>query len=190
MRAVVLLALVTMLAGCATAYQRSGFSGGFSERHLEGDIWRVSFGGNGYTTRETVQTYWLYRCAQVALDHGYDGFQILSQIRLIDLEQLKGSVGDRSPYIKTSGTVYIPMYIPYSYNKPRLTADIRLLRGPIQERPPVVFDARKLKAALDPIVNAEKKCDRGNVCPHVHRYLYPKGTLENPPSAPADTTKL
>lgn len=58
MRAFSLIALF-LLTGCATPYGSAGILGGFSEKNLEGDIWRVSFSGNGYTTMETVQTYWL-----------------------------------------------------------------------------------------------------------------------------------
>jgi hypothetical protein len=43
----------------------------------------VRFDGNGYTTRETVQTYWLYKCAQLALEQGFTGFEILSDIRFV-----------------------------------------------------------------------------------------------------------
>jgi len=47
---------------------------------------------------------------------------------------------------------------------------------PVESMPPKLFNAKALKAALEPIITAEK-CDGGNVCPHVHEYLLPKGKL-------------
>jgi hypothetical protein len=43
--------------------------------------------------------------------------------------------------------------------------------------PPKVFNAKVLKAALEPIIMGEK-CGIGDVCPHVHEYLLPRGTLQ------------
>ncbi|WP_156163411.1 MULTISPECIES: hypothetical protein [unclassified Bradyrhizobium] len=42
--------------------------------------------------------------------------------------------------------------------------------------PPKVFNAKALIAQLEPLIKAER-CNLGNVCPHVHEYLLPKGTL-------------
>ena len=47
---------------------------------------------------------------------------------------------------------------------------------PVEAAPPRVFNAKTLIAQLEPIIKAEK-CSLGNVCPHVHEYLLPKGTL-------------
>ena len=57
-----------------------------------------------------------------------------------------------------------------------MEGDIHLIRRPVESRPPKLFNAKALKAALEPIVTAEK-CNVGNICPHVHDYLLPKGTL-------------
>jgi hypothetical protein len=170
---------VVVLAGCATPYQSSGATGGFKELQLQTDIWRVSYSGNGYTTYETVQTYWLYRCAELARSQGFDGFQVLSDVRFarssqLDLIGLRGE----SPYpllIAAGGPVYIPIYTPSNRQFPAITADIKLLKKPFEHNPPKIFDADILKDALEKYVMGEK-CDR-NVCPHVHEYVFPVGTL-------------
>jgi len=55
-----------------------------------------------------------------------------------------------------------------------------LLKTPFETAPPKIFDAALLKAALDVYVRGTK-CETnsrgGNVCPHVHDYLFPKGKL-------------
>ncbi len=175
----ILLVLITLLVtGCATTYQSMGFTGGFDEKNLEDNIWRITFSGNGYATRETVQTYWVYHCSEVALKNGFEGFEILSHIQLTKNITPEEYFSSSSPYKKSGGYVYVPMYIEESY-KPHIEADIRLLKSPFESNPPKVFDANELKTALEPIVMSKEKCDLGNVCPHVHKYLHPKGTFEN-----------
>jgi hypothetical protein len=142
--------------------------GGYSSKELEPGIWRVSYGGNGYTTRETVQTYWLYRCSELALSNGFDGFEILSNIPLVER-----TMPAREVKIAASGSVpiFIPMSSP-SVNFPVIEGDIRLLKLPFTPVPSKVFNAVELKSQLEPYVTGEK-CNIGNVCPHAHHYLYP-----------------
>lgn len=82
-RALMLAAAAAMLASCATPYQQSGLTGGADVRELRPDVYRVTFQGNGYTTRESVQVYWLNRCAELAVEKGFAGFEILSDVRFV-----------------------------------------------------------------------------------------------------------
>lgn len=66
-----------LLAACATPYQPRGLTGGYSERKLENDVFLVSFSGNGFTSRDTVYRSWLYRCAEITVQQGYDWFAVL-----------------------------------------------------------------------------------------------------------------
>lgn len=162
-----------IVSTCATPYQRQGFftrsgiDGGFSEERLKslGDnIYRVSFRGTQYSTKETVQTYWLYRCAELTLELGYEGFEILSPV------QLTGSELDARSLVQKVQVIFIPMAAPPTVD---FVADIKLLKQPFTHMPPRTFDATILKSQLEPYVNAEEKCDKGNVCPHLHDYLRP-----------------
>lgn len=76
---------LAMLSACATAtpYQpdiavESGRPalGGFSEQRIEPDRFRVSFAGNSLTSRETVESYLLYRAAELTAAQGFDWFTI------------------------------------------------------------------------------------------------------------------
>jgi hypothetical protein len=82
-RALMLAVAAAVLTSCATPYQQSGLTGGAEVRELRPDVYRVTFQGNGYTTRETVQVYWLNRCAELAIEKGFAGFEILSDIRFV-----------------------------------------------------------------------------------------------------------
>jgi hypothetical protein len=53
----------------------SGFNRtGFSDQQIEQNRFRVSFAGNSYTSRETVERYLLFRAAQLTLESGGDYF--------------------------------------------------------------------------------------------------------------------
>ena len=144
------LLLATALAGCqATPYQPAADAGGFAELELIDGIWRIRFMGNAYTTQETARGYWLYRAAELTISKGYDGFEVLPQV---------GPARSR-------GSVLI------------IEGEIRMLKTPFELVPPRTFDAKSLKAALDPYVIGAK-CDTrttsGNICPHAHDYLLAK----------------
>ena len=54
---------------------------------------------------------------------------------------------------------------------------MHFLSKPVPLAPPKIFNARELMAQLEPLVKAER-CSLGNICPHVHEYLLPKGKLQ------------
>jgi hypothetical protein len=175
------LAACALLCACATAYQPDNWTGGFTDTDLGNGHWRVRFAGNGYTTKETVQTYWLYHCAQLTLEKGYDGFRIRTQVDLsaVDLPAYASAGADRGEIVKTRGgggghvtyhTVYVGGSAAYVY-KPSLQAEVELIKSPFAEESLKVFDAKRMVDALAPHVTGQK-CN-GNVCPHVHKYLYP-----------------
>lgn len=72
-----LTTFVLLLAGCATAYQSQGFTGGFSETQLGENIFQVSFRGNGYTRSERASDFSLLRSAEVAIENGFKYFVIV-----------------------------------------------------------------------------------------------------------------
>lgn len=75
------LALVT--SGCATSgtpYQpisaSNQVSGGYSEVRRADGVYRVTFAGNRFTSREDVEGYLLYRAAELTVQQNYDWFVI------------------------------------------------------------------------------------------------------------------
>jgi len=65
------------LVGCATSYQAAGLSGGYSDVRIDANTFRVDFHGNAYTSRQTVETYLLRRCAELTAQAGYDYFIVM-----------------------------------------------------------------------------------------------------------------
>ena len=152
------LATCMAVTGCATNYGEQSLTGGYSEQNVGADQWVVRFLGNGYTTPETVQVYWLYHCAEFTLAKGYKGFAILTPLDLAAdgdaARRMRAAVVTKAAYFDDNAQVTF---------KPR------------PERH--VFDAAALKAALAPLVLGPK-CG-GNICPHVHSYLY-SDSVKNP----------
>jgi len=78
-----LSALTTLIAGCATPYSPVGDYGGFEHGGyttslIDANTAIVGFIGNYATPQKDVETYLLYRCAQVTLDYGYTNFAVIS----------------------------------------------------------------------------------------------------------------
>lgn len=70
--------LFLFLSACATTYRPLGFGGGYSDVQIDANTYRVSFRGNGYTSRDRVETYMLYRCAELTDQAGYDYFVVVN----------------------------------------------------------------------------------------------------------------
>ena len=79
--AIAAIGLVAGLCACETAtpYQPlqpgAQTSGGFTDQRLDQNHFRVTFQGNTVTSRETVETYLLYRAAELTVGQGFDWFE-------------------------------------------------------------------------------------------------------------------
>lgn len=163
---VISLIVATALSGCASGYHSDSITGGVAQRQVSADVWWVGYAGNGFTTEETVQTYWLNRCAELTLAQGYDGFAIITPVQLTRADLAHGL----APLQISTRVDELQRY--ELTQKPQLSGSIRLLKRPLPLVPGRVFDAAELKAFLAPYVTGPG-CGGGNVCPHVHRYLFP-----------------
>jgi len=80
--AVALLAPMLLLWACTTPtpYQplASGnpVAGGYTDQLLDDTHFRVTFSGNDVTSRQQVETYLLYRAAELTAGKGFDWFEI------------------------------------------------------------------------------------------------------------------
>jgi hypothetical protein len=75
-----ILGCALLLAGCATGYHATGFSGGFSEDQLGENVFQVSFRGNGHTSSERAADLALLRSAEVSAEHGFPFFAIVDGV--------------------------------------------------------------------------------------------------------------
>lgn len=74
------LAAVLLTSACATestyrpAVGRGFERSGYSDRQIEENRFQVSFSGNSYTSRDTVERYLLFRAAELTVQRGFDYF--------------------------------------------------------------------------------------------------------------------
>jgi hypothetical protein len=108
-----LAAVAGLLAACATATPYQAASGGaesgaygFSEQQIENNRVRITFRGNSVTDRETVETYLLYRAAEVTLASGHDYFIVATR----DTEE--------HSRLQSSGPYYPHFWYDYRYFSP------------------------------------------------------------------------
>ena len=67
------------LSGCATPYQSTRFSGGFSETQISSNVFKVYFRGNGYTSDERAEDFTLLHSAELADAHGFAYFIVVDE---------------------------------------------------------------------------------------------------------------
>ena len=109
-RFIAALAAGFVLVSCATStpYQNATKSSyGYSDQQIESNRWMVSFSGNSLTNRKTVETYLLYRAAELTLQQGFDHFRVVQ--RETDSEKRYVATGFASDPFYT----YFPAY--YSF---------------------------------------------------------------------------
>jgi hypothetical protein len=152
-----------LLAACAsqTPYGPQDASGyGYAETRIESNRFRVAFSGNSLTDQETVETYLLYRAAELTLERGYDWFEIVER----DTDANRRIVGT-GPYPGFHRSAFhyryfhpaygwYPWYDPFwndvSYREvTRYQADAEVFMGRGQKSDsPRAYDAREVQANL------------------------------------------
>ncbi|WP_084421236.1 CC0125/CC1285 family lipoprotein [Henriciella litoralis] len=101
------LAALALVGACATAtpYQAATPSNrGYSNQQIEQNRFVVNFSGNSLTDRQTVETYMLYRAAELTVQNGYDHFRVVRR-----------TTDEDTNFVPVGGT-YDPYY---SYFSPR-----------------------------------------------------------------------
>ena len=150
---------VALLTSCATPYQPKSFTGGFSEIQLDQNTVRVTFNGNAKTPRETVETYMLYRCAEVTLEYGFDYFILLDNVTDVQHGAIVSpgtyqsstnvsAIGPNYATATTTGT-YTPGTVT-PYQKFGTTATINLFKGVKPTNLLNAYSAQELKGYLEP----------------------------------------
>ena len=167
------------LTACETAtpYQPlehgTAISGGFTDQRLDADHFRVSFQGNTLTSRATVETYLLYRAAELTTSQGFDWFETIDRHTdrdrrtYLDPDPFYGP-GYAFGYFRPSWRYYgggfgwrrwgpfwgDPFWADTAevetVQKFEATADIAMHHGPKPEGDPKAFDARAVIANLGP----------------------------------------
>lgn len=108
-------AALIMTGACATAtpYQAATASDrGFSDLKIEENRYQVEFAGNSLTDRRTVETYLLYRAAELTKQNGYDHFRVVRRDTDADTRVIPVGGAGYTPF-------YDHFYLNYRYFGPR-----------------------------------------------------------------------
>ncbi len=144
----IVLLMAAILSGCATVYQKQGFTGGYSEAQLGENIFQVSFKGNGYTSRERVSDFALLRSAEIVIENGYRYFVVVESEKYSKVgayttpttSQTTGSAYVSGNYVHGSSTTTSYGGQTFIISKPRANNTILCYK----EKPDInglVFDA-------------------------------------------------
>ncbi len=153
MRNICAAAVLLVLVACATPYQRQGMRGGFSDYPLDVDTYVVTFKGNGYTSRERVEMFVHYRCAELTLETGHDSFIVVDG-RNADRLAAWTTPGQATTTTNATVTGYgnaaygsaqsTTTYTPPTttvIRKPGQSVTVRMFKG---EKPDGAFDAKSV----------------------------------------------
>jgi hypothetical protein len=170
------IAIAVSIGACTTtptpyqpyrAESAGGIHGGYSDQSLAPNRYRVRFHGNELTSRERVETYLLYRAAELTVANGYDWFSIVDRHTEHDVETYVrrspwGAYGHWDPLWRYhrygyGWDVWYPGYgWPFWADTIDVTtveafeveAEITLEKGPTPNGNPNALDARRIMADL------------------------------------------
>jgi hypothetical protein len=153
------LALSVLLCGCATKYQEMGFMGGVEATQIDGNTFRVTAKGNGYTRGETIKDYALMKAAETTLGAGCDYFVVIGQEN-VSRSSIFSTPGTATSTTTVTGNVantttnYSGPQIDEVF-KPGQDLMIKVFKGQKPENNPAAFDAHEVTAFLGPKVRQD-----------------------------------
>ena len=151
----VLTLTAAILGGCATAYQLTGFRGGFSETQLSQNVYQVQFSGNAFTSGERASDFALLRSAELCLMAGYryfivadaKSYQSLSTYTTPTSSETSGSAnvhGNSANFTSTTTTTGGETYV---FSKPGQSMLVAFYNTP-PENLGFVYEARFIDTSL------------------------------------------
>jgi len=95
------LLVCVLLTACATTYQPYSYfgGGGYKDLQLSENSFKVTFEGNGYTSKTEATDKALWRAADLALEKGFKYFVLVSQT---DDSSSMGYTTPSTSYVNTS----------------------------------------------------------------------------------------
>ena len=89
-----------MIACSPTPYRPLKLEGGYTDTRMNADTFNVIFRANSHTSRQTAETYALYRAAELTVESGYEYFVVIGG----NSEALYGGMPESAP-TNSSGAI-------------------------------------------------------------------------------------
>lgn len=164
------IALSLILSACATKYGPSGLGGGYSDQKIDEDSYIVSFHGNGYASEERVWNFWIYRCAELTKQKGFDYFLLRkaddksafvrdengNQLTIFQIKERKDPLQPiKQPLDEPElQKAYYTYYTVTTYSS---SARIDLYKKPLQQEIMFLLDAETILKELSPYIKSDGK---------------------------------
>ena len=140
------------ITSCATSYQPQAWTGGYSELQINENTWKVTFQGNGYTSKTRAENFAMRRAAEITLREGYTHFLITdsdtyvkTSVRTIpQSSRTTGTVSDYGNFQYSDTTYYGGQ--TYTVSKPSANSYFVLLDG---------TQANEISSLIGLVFNAE-----------------------------------
>jgi hypothetical protein len=149
----------SVLIACTTPYAPRGITGGFTDRRLGPDLYAIEFRGNGNTSSDLVLDMYLYRCAELTLQNGFDVFvsrkpDAQAEIRPSDpLALLADTDPEDLVNYRSGGSSYTTIYLPgHTVTSYGISGQVRMGRYADVPSTQEVWDARAAMKTLEPFV--------------------------------------
>lgn len=154
--------VVATLSSCATSYQAGGFTGGYTEKKISDSAYVVTFGGNGFASKDRIYYFWTYRCAELTLEKGYSLFSIRpNQSTGLNTPAPSSRPAvyhpeDGAALIKTGASGGAPIFIPGGGGPTKwtFTGTVLMYKKPLPEELLWAVDAQAVVASLKPYVDS------------------------------------
>lgn len=122
---------------------------GIRDQKIETNRYRIHFAGNSSTSRDTVELYLLYHAAELTLVNGYDYFVTTARSTLADTRYYQTVSGGFGYYWFPHTALDVSTTVQ-PVTEFDAQADIVVFRGKKPEGDLQAFDAREVKANLEP----------------------------------------
>jgi hypothetical protein len=135
--------------GCNTGYEKDGLFGGYSDMRIQGNIYRVSFRGNGFTNFQRASDLALLRCADLTLEQGGKYFSVVDSAFSTETYTTPVTSHTSGTANISGGTATYSGNTTYSggqtYYKPLTTFVIEVFTEKPQQ---AVYDAQQVRANI------------------------------------------
>lgn len=129
-----------LLTGCATDYEKQGFTGKFSETQLSDNIFQISFKGDADASHEQTTDFTLLRSAEVAVEKGFRYFIIVDSEKYSKTGTYTTSAADHT----TGSAIGVKTY---THSNPTTTNTIVCFKDKLEEGR-LVYDASLLTRSI------------------------------------------
>lgn len=143
-----LIAFCFLICSCATHYNSLGFRGGYSDLKIDSDTYEVEFVGNGYTSQNLIERYFLFRCSEITIENGKRYFVFYGKnIGSVKTNtNIQGDIDNNGNFSATTNSI----------NKAFGRGTIKIFESKPDDFEGIIYDAEEIYKRLKPQIKQGK----------------------------------